>query len=92
MTFVSATVMPRVSVVTVTLNNRPFVEETMRSVFAQTYSAIECVIVDGGSTDGTLDVIRAHANRLAAWTIASRAGASGACAWSGRPLRSGSAA
>ena len=55
---------PRVSVVTVTLNSREFLEGTIRSVLSQTYPAIEYMVVDGGSGDGTLDVIRAHEKRL----------------------------
>jgi glycosyltransferase involved in cell wall biosynthesis len=58
---------PRVSIVTVALNNRAYIGETVRSVLAQTYPSIEYVVVDGGSTDGTLDVIRAHESRLASW-------------------------
>ena len=42
----------RVSVVTVTLNNRAYVGDTIRSVLAQTYPAIEYVVVDGGSSVG----------------------------------------
>lgn len=58
---------PRVSIVTVALNNRAHIGDTIRSVLSQTYSSIEYVIVDGGSTDGTVDVIRAHEGRIAAW-------------------------
>src|SRR6267142_1830060 len=58
---------PRVSIVTVTLNSREHVEDAIRSVLSQTYPAIEYVIIDGGSTDGTLDVIRAHEKDFASW-------------------------
>jgi len=56
-----------VSIVTVTLNNRAFIGEAMQSVFAQSYPNIEYVVIDGGSTDGTADIVRAHQERLAAW-------------------------
>jgi len=58
---------PRVSVVTVTLNSHEHVEDAIRSVLSQTYPALEYVIIDGGSTDGTLDVIKAHEKDLASW-------------------------
>ncbi|HMH18377.1 MAG TPA: glycosyltransferase family 2 protein [Burkholderiales bacterium] len=57
----------RVCIVTVSLNNRVHIDETIRSVLEQTYPAIEYVVVDGGSTDGTVEVIRSHASRLATW-------------------------
>jgi glycosyltransferase involved in cell wall biosynthesis len=63
----SSNAVPRVSVVTVSLNNRIFIADTIRSVFAQDHPNIEYVIIDGGSTDGTVEVIRAHEARLAAW-------------------------
>jgi glycosyltransferase involved in cell wall biosynthesis len=49
---------PLVSVVTVCLNAREHVAEAMRSVLDQSYSPIEYVVVDGGSADGTVDIIR----------------------------------
>ena len=48
---------PKVSVALVTLNAAETVEETLQSVFAQTFELLEVVVVDGGSTDGTLDII-----------------------------------
>lgn len=49
---------PIVSIVTVTLNAAATLERTIRSVQAQSFTAIEQIFVDGGSTDGTLDTIR----------------------------------
>jgi glycosyltransferase involved in cell wall biosynthesis len=53
----------KLSVITVCLNSRPFIGETIESVLAQDYPDFEHVIVDGGSTDGTLDLIREYAGR-----------------------------
>lgn len=59
---------PRVSVVTVTLNSREHIGHAIRSVLSQSYPSVEYAIIDGGSTDGTLDMIRAHEKKLAYWT------------------------
>jgi len=48
---------PKISIVTPHLNQRPFVEETIRSILLQGYPEIEYIIIDGGSTDGSLDLI-----------------------------------
>lgn len=56
--------MPLVSVVTVTYNCRDTVLKTMRSVLSQTYVNIEYIIVDGGSTDGTVDIIQEYIDRV----------------------------
>jgi GT2 family glycosyltransferase len=49
----------KVSVITAVFNNRRYIEACIESVLSQTYRNIEHIIIDGGSTDGTLDVIKA---------------------------------
>jgi glycosyltransferase involved in cell wall biosynthesis len=51
------------SVITITRNSEQFLEETMESVLSQDCPDLEYILVDGGSTDGTLDLIRLYAAR-----------------------------
>ncbi len=51
---------PKISIVTPHLNHRPFIEETIRSILLQGYPDIEHIIVDGGSIDGSLELIEQY--------------------------------
>lgn len=55
---------PTISIVTICYNSAAGIEETIQSVLNQDYPAIDYVIVDGGSTDGTLEIIEKYRNRL----------------------------
>ena len=59
----AATTVPSVTVITVVYNGARFFERTLEAVAALRYPALEYVVVDGGSTDGTVDVIRGDAGR-----------------------------
>lgn len=58
----------KISVITVCYNAAETIERTIQSVLGQTYHDIEYIIIDGGSTDGTVDVIRKYADKIAYWT------------------------
>lgn len=59
--------LPLITVVTVVYNDVEHIESTILSVVNQTYNNIEYIIIDGGSTDGTVDVIKKYANHIAYW-------------------------
>ncbi len=58
---------PLVTIITVVKNDARNLEKTMRSILEQTYDNLEFIVVDGGSSDSTLDLIRAHTDMIDIW-------------------------
>lgn len=57
----------KLSIITINLNNREGLKKTIDSVYGQTFEDFEYIVIDGGSTDGSREMIEQHADRFAYW-------------------------
>lgn len=58
---------PLLSIITIVYNGQKHIEKTIRSVIEQNYDPLEYIVIDGGSTDGTLDIIRKYEKNITYW-------------------------
>ena len=58
---------PRLSIVTPSFNQSQYLEETIRSVLLQGYHELEYFVMDGGSTDGSVEIIHKYSPWLSTW-------------------------
>jgi glycosyltransferase involved in cell wall biosynthesis len=58
---------PKISVITAVYNGGKTLEQTIKSVLGQSYKNVEFIIIDGGSSDNTVDIIKKYANQLSYW-------------------------
>jgi len=59
--------LPLISIITVVYNGSAFIEKTIKSILDQTYPNIEYIIIDGASTDGTIDIIKKYELKIGRW-------------------------
>ncbi|HOT76744.1 MAG TPA: glycosyltransferase [Candidatus Wallbacteria bacterium] len=59
--------LPKVSVITIVYNGAAGIERTIKSVLGQGYKNLEYIIVDGGSIDGTIDIVKKYEDKIARW-------------------------
>jgi glycosyltransferase involved in cell wall biosynthesis len=64
----AAHTLPRISLVTCSYNQARYLEATLQSVLSQNYPALEYIVIDGGSTDGSEDILRRYQSQLTYWT------------------------
>ena len=63
----STSPLPRISIITPSLNQAEYLRSTIRSVLNQGYPSLEYIVVDGGSTDGSVEILHEYGSRLTRW-------------------------
>jgi len=58
---------PKISVITVVLNGGKYLEECLKSLYKQNYENLEHIVIDGGSTDNTIDIIKTYQDKIEYW-------------------------
>ena len=58
---------PKISIITVVFNNQKHIQKTFNSIFSQTYKNFELIVIDGASTDNTLNIIKKNENKIHYW-------------------------
>ena len=58
---------PLISIITVVFNNVSHIQKTLNSIYSQKYKNYEIIIIDGGSTDGTLEIIKKNKKKISKW-------------------------
>lgn len=58
---------PLLTIITVVYNNDKYLEESLKSLYSQAFDSYEHIIIDGGSTDGTLDIIKKYDDKIEYW-------------------------
>jgi len=56
---------PLVSIITVVFNGDKYLEQTIKSVLGQTYTNVEYIVIDGGSTDNSVSIIKKYTDQIA---------------------------
>jgi glycosyltransferase involved in cell wall biosynthesis len=62
-----STTSPLISIITVVYNGEKYLQQTIDSVYNQTYKNIEYIIIDGGSTDNTLEIVEQNKDKISKW-------------------------
>ncbi len=60
-------VYPKISIVTPSYNQGQYLEKTIESILSQNYPNLELIIIDGGSTDESINILRRYENRISFW-------------------------
>ena len=59
--------LPRITIVTASFNQGKYLRETIESILNQNYPNLEYIIIDGGSKDGSVDIIKEYEDQLSFW-------------------------